>query len=56
MSSDDWNYCIEVLAFMKPFYNLVEQLEGKSESGMSYLPSLFLDFPEISILALGNQY
>jgi hypothetical protein len=35
MSSDDWNYCIEVLAFMTPFYNLVQRLEGKAESGMS---------------------
>jgi hypothetical protein len=56
MSSDDWNYCIEVLAFMKPFYNLMERLEGKSESGMSHLPPLFSDFPKIAVLSLGNQY
>lgn len=56
MTSDDWNYCIEVLAFMKPFYNLVERLEGKAESGMSYLLSIFWDFLEIITLVSGNQY
>ena len=33
MSSDDWKYCIDIIAFMKPLYLLVKELEGKSGSG-----------------------
>jgi hypothetical protein len=34
LSSDDWKYCSEVSAFMKPLYVLVKELEGKSNTGM----------------------
>lgn len=33
MSSDDWKYCIDIIAFIKPLYLLVKELEGKSGSG-----------------------
>jgi hypothetical protein len=33
LTADDWRYCSEVLAFMKPLYLLVKELEGKSASG-----------------------
>jgi hypothetical protein len=33
LTADDWNYCSEVNAFMKPFL-LVKELEGKSSSGI----------------------
>jgi hypothetical protein len=33
MSSEDWNYCTEVVAFLKPFFLLVKELEGKAGSG-----------------------
>jgi hypothetical protein len=33
LTSDDWRYCVEVNAFMKPLYLLIKELEGKSESG-----------------------
>jgi hypothetical protein len=36
--SDDWRYCTEVNAFMKPLYLLVKELEGKSDSGKSASP------------------
>ena len=33
MSKEDWQYCSDVIAFMKPLYLLVKGLEGKPESG-----------------------
>ena len=33
MSSDDWKYCVDIIAFMKPLYLLVKELEGKYGSG-----------------------
>lgn len=33
MSQDDWLYCSDVIAFMKPFYLLCKELEGKSDTG-----------------------
>ena len=33
MSKDDWNYCSDVITFMKPLFLLVKDLEGKPESG-----------------------
>jgi hypothetical protein len=33
MSKEDWQYCSDVIAFMKPLYLLVKDLEGKPESG-----------------------
>jgi hypothetical protein len=33
MSKEDWQYCYDVIAFMKPLYLLVKGLEGKPESG-----------------------
>jgi hypothetical protein len=34
LSSDDWHYCTEIIAFMNPLYLLVKELEGKSVSGI----------------------
>jgi len=34
LTADDWNYCSEVNAFMKPLFLLVKELEGKSSSGI----------------------
>lgn len=33
MSPDDWLYCNDVIAFMKPMYLLLKSLEGKNENG-----------------------
>lgn len=33
MTSDDWVYCSDVIAFMKPMYLLLKGLEGKNENG-----------------------
>jgi len=33
MTSDDWLYCTDVIAFMKPMYFLLKGLEGKNENG-----------------------
>jgi hypothetical protein len=33
MLKEDWQYCSDVIAFMKPLYLLVKGLEGKPESG-----------------------
>ena len=33
MTKEDWQYCSEVIAFMKPLSLLVKRLEGKEESG-----------------------
>jgi len=33
MSKEDWQYCSDVIAFMKPLYLLVKGLKGKPESG-----------------------
>jgi hypothetical protein len=33
MSREDWQYCPDVIGFMKPLYLLVKGLEGKPESG-----------------------
>lgn len=41
LSSDDWKYCAEVNAFMKPLFLLVKELEGKSDSGTLPLPYCF---------------
>jgi hypothetical protein len=38
MTSEDWKYCTEVIAFLKLFYSLVQRLEGKAESGKLSLP------------------
>ena len=37
MSTKDWNYCIDVVAFLAPFYDLVKEIKGKAESGKFYL-------------------
>jgi hypothetical protein len=33
MTKEDWLYCSEVIAFIKPLYLLVKRLEGKQECG-----------------------
>ena len=33
ITKEDWQYCIDVIAFMKPLFLLVKELEGKAESG-----------------------
>ena len=33
MSPDDWLYCNDVIAFMKPMYLLLKSLEGNNENG-----------------------
>jgi hypothetical protein len=33
MTAEDWTYCIDVIAFMKPMYLLLKSLEGKNENG-----------------------
>ena len=37
LTVDDWNYCSEVNAFLKPLFLLVKELEGKSSSGIYFL-------------------
>ena len=34
LTVDNWNYCSEVNAFIKPLFLLVKELEGKSSSGI----------------------
>jgi hypothetical protein len=34
LTADDWNYSSEAIAFMKPLFLLVKELEGKSSSGI----------------------
>lgn len=33
MTREDWAYCSDVIAFMKPLFLLIKDLEGKPESG-----------------------
>ena len=35
MTTDDWNYCKEAVAFMRPFWVLTQELQGKDTSGKS---------------------
>jgi hypothetical protein len=52
LTSDDWRYCAEVNAFIKPLYLLVKELEGKSESGK--LASLYFTLYYNSIVLTIN--
>jgi len=35
MTTDDWNYCKEAVAFMRLFWVLTQELQGKDTSGKS---------------------